>query len=68
MNQFDPSRPALVHDMLKDQVFEWLPTWEQDYRRNAKAFRCGFISWNAKVLDGWQPLLRVVSSADSPSE
>jgi hypothetical protein len=25
MSEFDPSKPAMVHDRLNDEMFEWMP-------------------------------------------
>ena len=61
MSEFDPSRPALVHDDLNDTVFEWQPErFEVDFRKYASQWCTGVVSWDGLLLDGWQPLLRVV--------
>jgi hypothetical protein len=33
MTQFDPSRPALVHDRLNAKTFEWSPEWRASFER-----------------------------------
>ena len=57
MSEFDPERPARVHDRLNDHTFEWKTGWADDYRRNAKTGAGdGTVSGDGLVLDGWKPL------------
>jgi hypothetical protein len=61
MSEFDPTKPALVHDGLNDNTFEWKPEWAEDFRKAAATeFNPGVINWDGLLLDGWRPLLRVV--------
>jgi hypothetical protein len=32
MSEFDPSKPALVHDRLNDEMFEWMPDRHMPHR------------------------------------
>jgi hypothetical protein len=57
MSEFDPARPALVHDQLNDDTFEWLlEEWREHYARYAQKFEDGLVAWDGLLLDGWQPL------------
>jgi hypothetical protein len=57
MSEFDPSKPAMVHDRLNDETFEWVPEKHQaDYERYASEFGPGVIDWDGLLLDGWRPL------------
>jgi hypothetical protein len=61
MSEFDPSKPALVHDQLNDHTFEWQPErWAGEYRQYAEEWRPGVVNWDSLLLDGWQPLLRTM--------
>jgi hypothetical protein len=56
MSEFDPKRPALVHDLLNDRTFEWKPeTHLESYRRFAEPDGT-MIAWEGLLLDGWTEL------------
>ena len=39
MKEFDPTKPAMVHDRLNDRTFEWKPaTMQAHYENYAEAF------------------------------
>jgi hypothetical protein len=47
MSEFDPSKPALVHDQLNDETFEWQPErWEANFRQYAEQWRPGVVNWD----------------------
>lgn len=52
MIEFDPARPALVHDSLNDKMIEWQPDWAAHYREHAIA-EGEIIGWDGLLLDGW---------------
>jgi hypothetical protein len=57
MSDFDPARPALVHDSLNDRTFEWKPDeFLEHYREHAQPAAKGVIGWDGLLLDGWQEL------------
>jgi hypothetical protein len=58
MNEFDPSKPAMVHDRLNDRTFEWAPeTMQANYEKYASPRGDGVIvEWDGLLLDGWEPL------------
>jgi hypothetical protein len=57
MREFDPAQPAMVHDQLNDDTFEWEPEkYREHYERYAQAWSPGIVEWDGLLLDGWQPL------------
>ena len=56
MKEFDPSKPAMVHDRLNDRTFEWKPEWQGKYDLSARKSGDGLISFDGQLLDGWQPV------------
>lgn len=57
MAEFDPSKPALVHDELNDQVIERQPAlYRQRFERYAQLFNPdkGLVEWDGLLLDGWK--------------
>ena len=57
MAEFDPSKPALVHDKLNDKVIDWKPErYQRHYEAFATPFDPGVVEWNGLLLDGWKPL------------
>jgi hypothetical protein len=55
MSDFDPSRPAMVHDRLNDKTFEWKAEWAANYREQAigDSANEGVVGWDGLLLDGW---------------
>lgn len=53
MRDFDPSRPAMVHDRLEGRTFEWSPDWLDEYRNYATEHGPGVIEFDGVLLDGW---------------
>jgi hypothetical protein len=57
MKEFDPTKPAMVHDRLNDRTFEWKPaTMQANYEKYAETFGPDVIEWDGLLLDGWLPL------------
>jgi hypothetical protein len=57
MSEFNPSKPALVHDQLNDDTFEWMPERHRaDYERYAEPWGDGIVVWDGLLLDGWRPM------------
>jgi len=47
MKEFDPTKPAMVHDRLNDRTFEWKPATKQaNYEKYAHAFGPDVIEWD----------------------
>ena len=54
MSEFDPSQPAMVHDLLDDKTFPWLPEkYLESYRRFAEPEGSEMVAWDGMLLDGW---------------
>jgi hypothetical protein len=54
MADFDPSKPALVHDKLDDRVIDWQPErYQRHYQAFAMPLAPGVIHWDDRLLDGW---------------
>jgi hypothetical protein len=53
MSEFDPTRPAFVHDELNDKVIEWQPDWAEHYREHA-ILEGDKVGWDGLILDGWR--------------
>jgi hypothetical protein len=58
MRTFDPSRPAMVHDHLNGQTFEWRPEWQSSYRQYGQLNELGVSHWDGRQLNGWRPIVR----------
>jgi hypothetical protein len=57
MSEFDPSKPALVHDQFNDDTLQWEPEhWADEFKQTSVEWCPGVMSWNGMLLDGWQPL------------
>jgi hypothetical protein len=57
MKNFDPTKPAMVHDRLNDRTFEWKPaSMAANYRQYAEPFGPDVIAWDGLLLDGWLPV------------
>jgi hypothetical protein len=57
MRDFDPDRPAQVHDRLNHSTFFWQTGWADNWRENAVPNKIdGTVSWDGLILDGWDPL------------
>jgi hypothetical protein len=54
MVEFDPSKPAMVHDGLNDQVVDWKPElYQKHYERYAHPeFNAGVTEWDGPVRIG----------------
>jgi len=55
MSEFDPTRPAIVHDVLNDRTMVWNPEEHLDsYRRFAEPDGPTMVAWDGYLLDGWK--------------
>lgn len=56
MAEFDPSKPAEVHDKLIDQIISWEPDQHRaSYEKYGHRLADGVIAWDGLLLDGWKP-------------
>jgi hypothetical protein len=53
MQDFDPSKPAVLHDRGGGKMIGWTGERCDDYRRGAVRNSDGTVSWDGLVLDGW---------------
>jgi hypothetical protein len=55
-SDFDPDRPARLHEVLNDKVISWRTGWAREWRRNSMADDVdGTMSWDGLIFDGWEP-------------
>jgi hypothetical protein len=57
MKDFDPSQPAILHDVLNDSIVTW--DWEraEDFRQTAIFDEGGRVAFDGMVFDGWGNVL-----------
>jgi hypothetical protein len=57
MKDFNPSEPAILHDVLNAKIITW--DWElaDDWRKNAVHDHDGRAVWGGIVFDGWGNVL-----------
>ena len=53
MSEFDPSKPAVLHDSLNDKMIPWIGDDEAHYRERALNQKDGTVHWDGLILDGW---------------
>jgi hypothetical protein len=58
MRTFDPSHPAMVHDELNQQTFEWQPEWQSSYEQYGELDGRAVSNWDGLLLNGWRPIVR----------
>jgi hypothetical protein len=57
MSDFDPSQPAILHDVLTDKILTWDWARAEDFRNNAVTDQSGRVAWDGMILDGWGNVL-----------
>ncbi|UPK39882.1 hypothetical protein IVB18_23225 [Bradyrhizobium sp. 186] len=57
MDAFDPTEPAILHDLVSDRIITWTTEQAEDYRRASRARADGTVAWKAYVFDGWGNVL-----------
>jgi hypothetical protein len=57
MREFDPTQPAILHDVVTDKIITW--DWKQaaDFRNNARYDDRGRVAWSGMIFDGWGNVL-----------
>ncbi len=59
MSEFDPTKPARVHDELNDQWIEWEPLWAATFENEPwSSANPHLVEWDGLLLDGWEPMPR----------
>jgi len=57
MSDFDPSQPAILHDLLTDEIITWTGEQQDDFRKLARRRPEGIVEWEGRLLDGWGNVL-----------
>jgi hypothetical protein len=57
MSEFDPAKPAILHDVLNDRIVTWDLGDADDFRRSAIFTDDGLVAWRGQVFDGWEHVL-----------
>lgn len=57
MDTFDPTEPAVLHDLLSDTIITWTAEEAEDYRRTSRPGEDGTVIWKVYVFDGWGNVL-----------
>jgi len=52
MSEFDPARPAILHDELNEVMVLWGGDAEH-WREHATMDRIGVFEWDGMLIDGW---------------
>ena len=60
MSEFDPARPAFVHDAVNNRMIRWKTEWAESYRKGAKEESAGVVAWEGRRFDGWEEAGRVL--------
>ena len=53
MDEFDPSQPAILHDVLNGVVMPWTGEEMVNFMRYAEYKDDGSVEWDGSVFDGW---------------
>jgi hypothetical protein len=53
MHEFDPSKPAVLHDTRSDEMIAWTAEREQEFRSDAAWYGDGLVAWDGAPFDGW---------------
>ena len=57
MKDFDPSQPAILHDVLNDCIVTWDWKRAEEFRKSAIYDPEGRVVWDGLVFDGWGNVL-----------
>ena len=57
MTGFDPSEPAILHDLATDEIVTWTGEQSDDFRRASHPRDDGTVAWREYVFDGWGNVL-----------
>jgi hypothetical protein len=53
MSEFDPSKPAVLHDTRSDRMIAWTAEREGEFRTNASWYDDRLVLWDGALFDGW---------------
>lgn len=56
MSEFDPSKPAILHDGVNDKEIGWLGGNEcrDDWLKLSTGHSPGVIEWDGNLIDRWR--------------
>jgi hypothetical protein len=57
MTGFNPSEPAILHDLATDRIITWTGDQADDFRRVGMPRDDGTVAWRQYVFDGWGNVL-----------
>ena len=57
MSTFDPSEPAILHDMLNDTIIPWTGEDAANFKQFANYDDDGTVEWDGLIFDGWGNVL-----------
>jgi len=57
MSTFDPSQPAILHDMLNERIIPWSGEDVAQFRKYVKYEADGTVGWDGLMFDGWGNVL-----------
>lgn len=57
MKDFDPSEPAILHDLISDRIITWSGEDAAAFHRAHIERADGTVAWNEFVFDGWGNVL-----------
>jgi|SRR5688572_18662704 hypothetical protein len=57
MTDFDPSEPAILHDLISDTIIAWSGEEAAAFRRSAVRRPDGTLAWDGYEFDGWGNVL-----------
>ena len=57
MKDFNPSEPAILHDVLNDKIVTWDWQHADEWRNNAVYDQDGRAAFDGIVFDGWGNVL-----------
>lgn len=57
MAGFNPSEPAILHDLATDRIITWTGDQADDFRRAGMPRDDGTVAWREYVFDGWGNVL-----------
>jgi hypothetical protein len=57
MTDFDPSEPAILHDLISDTIIAWSGEEAAAFRRSSVRRPDGTLAWDGYEFDGWGNVL-----------
>ena len=53
MQDFDPKKPAILHDRVSDRMIPWTGDDFEDFEKYAEPQGQGLVAWQDFLFDGW---------------